>query len=541
MAEGVIIRGSNLTLHDYERVTLFNDLVVLDEAAGNRVTENRKSLELAVENGSVIYGVNSGFGPMCNRIIPSQSIEELQLNLIRSHCSGHGEPLSKEIVRGCMLLRANSLARGFSGARREVIEILIAFLNYDIYPLIPERGSVGASGDLVHLAHLALTLIGEGKVWWSGEWRNSYEVLNELGIKPLKPAFKEGLSLINGTSMTTSLGCYAVIQAKKLARLSQANVAMCLEVLGGTTEAFSPELHSVKSHWGQKMVAETVEKHVRDSDLTRHNEVVFKTLREDHEKETLLTSYVSIQDAYSLRCVPQILGPVVETIEFVESILEREFNSTSDNPVIIDSPDGVSVFHGGHFHAQYCSMALDYLSIAIAEMGVLAERQINRLTNDKLNGDLPPFLIPKDHGLRCGLMGVQYLAVSTTAELQSLSTPISIHSISTNADNQDIVSMGPSSALRALAQVERVCRIYAVQLLCLAQGLDLRDIKKASKQTQHIYGFIRDKYPSIVEDRPMYTAIAELVTIIKGAEFNCLIEKINEDAEDIPASSDDGN
>ncbi len=523
MEDSIFINGKSLTLKDYEKVALHNCRVELDSAAYTRVMENRKALESVVENGNVIYGINSGFGPMCNRIIPSESIDELQVNLIRSHSSGHGNPLCKEVVRGCMLLRANNLARGYSGVRPDAIELLVKLLNADLCPLIPERGSVGASGDLVHLAHLALVLIGEGKIQMSGEWRPTGEVFKELDITPLTPSFKEGLALINGTSMTTSLGCFAVLQAKKLVQLSRISVAIGLEVLGGTTEAFSPELHSVKSHWGQKVVAELVSKHLQDSNLTRQNETVFEQLKEDLKKETLLTSHITIQDAYSLRCVPQILGVVVETINFVETILEKEINSTSDNPIVIDHLSEVSIYHGGHFHAQYCSMVLDYLSIAIAEIGVLAERQINRLTNDKLNGNLPPFLIPEQHGLRCGLMGVQYLASSTTAELQALCAPISIHSIPTNADNQDIVSMGPSSALRSLEQVERVCRIFAVQLLCLVQGLDFCDIKKAGKQTQEIYGFIRDRFPSIVEDRPMYTVIDELMTIMGGSEFKHLI------------------
>lgn len=519
----ITINGNDLTLQDFEKVALNNYFVKLDINARERVAKNRTALESAVKTGNVIYGVNTGFGPMCNRIIPSDKIGDLQVNLIRSHSSGHGNPLNKEIVRGCMLLRANTLARGFSGVRPEVIDLLVGFLNNDIYPLIPERGSVGASGDLIHLAHLALTLIGEGQIWQNGKLHDAAEVLKNCDLTPIVPSFKEGLALINGTSMTSSICCNAIIQAKKLVNLSSSCVAMSLEVLGGTTEAFNADLHSVKPHIGQKVVAEMVSKHLSDSHLTRQNVIVFEKLRKDRAKEELLTSQISIQDAYSLRCVPQIIGPVVETINFVEDILTREINSTSDNPVIVDDADSVTVCHGGHFHAQYCSMAVDYLSIAIAEIGVLAERQINRLTNEKLNGGLPPFLIPEGHGLRSGLMGMQYLATSTVAELQTLCSPFSVHSISTNADNQDIVSMGPSSALRALDHVDRVYRIFAVELLTISQGLDLRDINKASSKTQRIYKYIRDRFPSIVEDRPMYTVIDKLIKIMKGPDFSDLI------------------
>jgi histidine ammonia-lyase len=523
MSNSIIITGSDLTLVDFEKVVIHNHQVKLDKDAYKRVAQNRNALESVVEAGNVIYGVNTGFGPMCNRIIPSENITELQLNLIRSHSSGHGNPLSKEIVKGCMLLRANTLARGFSGVRPVVIETLLEFINQNIYPFIPERGSVGASGDLIHLAHLALTLIGEGLVMDEGKWKPAGAVLQKHGIEPLVPSYKEGLALINGTSMTSSMGCFALMQAKKMVQLSTACVSMSLEVLCGTIEAFKPELHSVKPHWGQKVITQMVNSHLCDSQLIRQNHIVFEKLKKDREKETLLTSQISIQDAYSLRCVPQIIGPVVETINFVENILTKEINSTSDNPVILNGEESVTVCHGGHFHAQYCSMVLDYLSIALAEIGVLAERQINRLTNEKLNGGLPPFLIPEGHGLRSGLMGIQYLATSTVAELQALCTPLSVHSISTNADNQDIVSMGPSSALRALDQVEKVCRVFAVELLTIMQGLDLRDVSKASTKTQKIYKFVRERVPSIVEDRPMFGVIDELIKIMKSVDYLNLI------------------
>jgi len=486
-----------LSLKEFETIVFENSKITLSDIVLDRVVESFEFLKVFSKN-KVIYGVNTGFGPMAQYRIKDEDRLQLQYNLIRSHSSGTGKPLNALCVKAAILARLNTLSLGNSGVHPSVIHLMKELINRDITPLIFEHGGVGASGDLVQLSHLALVLIGEGEVFYKGERRATQEVFELENLKPIQVEIREGLALINGTSVMTGIGVVNVHYAKKLLDWSLKFSCAINELVQAYDDHFSEELNVTKRHKGQNEVAKRMRENLADSTLIRK--------REDHlysgeNKEDIFKE--KVQEYYSLRCVPQILGPVLETIDNVASILEDEFNSANDNPII--DVKNQHVYHGGNFHGDYISLEMDKLKIVITKLTMLAERQLNYLLNSKLNELLPPFVNLGTLGFNFGMQGVQFTATSTTAENQMLSNPMYVHSIPNNNDNQDIVSMGTNAAVITAKVIENAFEVLAIELITIVQAIDyLEQSDKISSVTKKIYDDVRKIIPKFKEDQVMY-------------------------------------
>ena len=460
----------------------------------------------------IIYGINTGFGPMVQFKIEPDQLNNLQYNLIRSHSTGLGEPLAHDYAKGVLLARLNNFLQGNSGVSAEVIEQLLFFLQNDITPEIPEHGGVGASGDLVQLAHLGLNLIGEGNVFYKGEKRKTDEVLKELNRAPLALKLRDGLGIINGTSCMSAIGAINLIYAKRLLKWAVAASSMINEVTDAYDDSFSKELNEVKLHFGQNKIAEEMREFLFDSKLIRKREELFK----DNEEFQSKRFKNKIQSYYSLRCVPQILGPVLDTLNEAEKIVINEINSTNDNPIV--SIENDNVFHGGNFHGDYISLEMDKVKIVVTKLTMLIERQLNYLMNDKLNTKFPPFINAAKLGLNFGYQGMQFTATSTTAENQTLSNPMYVHSIPNNNDNQDIVSMGTNSALITKKVIENGFQVMAIHIMALCHTIEIKGddaVNKVSSNSKKIYDAIRAKVPFFKEDSPMSETMQKVVDLIK--------------------------
>jgi histidine ammonia-lyase len=486
----------------------------ISEEAKARVARSRALVEEWVERGEIIYGITTGFGEFANINIPREELRALQQNLLRSHSAGVGEPLAPEVVRAMLLLRANALSKGFSGVRLIVIEQLLKFLVADILPVIPSRGSVGSSGDLAPLAHLALALTGEGNVSVASPSNHrtvnpAGEALRQAEIQPLVLEAKEGLALINGTQMMSAIGCLALHRAKQLADLADIAGAMSFEALRATDTAFDPRIHAARPHTGQQFVAERMRRLIAGSEI-----------RQSHREND-----PRVQDAYSIRCIPQVHGAVRDTIEFVERTLSIEINSATDNPLVI--PDsameyGVSQpgFHleGGNFHGEPIAFALDYLAIALSELASISERRTERLVNGALSNGLPRFLT-KHGGLNSGYMLAQYTAAALVSENKVLAHPASVDSIPTSGNMEDHNSMGSISALKLRNVVNNVETVLAIELLCAAQGIDFLAPLQPGNGSGKARELIRDKVPMLEEDRIISTDISKIVATIQEDNF----------------------
>ncbi|MEM1653991.1 MAG: histidine ammonia-lyase [Thermoplasmata archaeon] len=500
----VKIDGNNLTTKDVLNVSRYFERVEIDEQSLMRVIENRKNLENLIAKGDKIYGVNTGFGDLININIGIEKARELQNNLVRSHSSGVMDYFQDEIVRGAMLIRANTLLKGFSGVRPEVIKLLVSMINLNILPLVPSRGSVGASGDLAPLAHVALAMIGEWKVKYKGEIKESKTVFNELNIPPLSLMEKEGVAIINGTSFMASISSLAVEDSLNILENSIISSSMSIEALSGTDDAFRNELLSLRPHEGQIKVGKGLMQLLNGSEI----------IKESKKNK--------IQDAYSIRCIPQVLGPVYETIKFVKGIVEREINSVTDNPVVLDR-----AYSGGNFHGEYIAMSMDFLGIAISEIANIAERRIARMVDSKLSG-LPPFLTMSP-GISSGMMIPQYTAASLVSENKVLSHPASVDSIPTSANQEDHVSMGMISSIKARQIIENTTYVVAIEFLVASQALEFKKYSMG-KGTEIAYKKIREHIAPLKEDRPLNPDIENLVTLIKNHEIvNAVKEKLNFD------------
>ncbi|PIE50887.1 MAG: histidine ammonia-lyase [Flavobacteriales bacterium] len=489
---------NNLTLKDFYKILFQKENLVIDNALKNRVEESFKFLQ-DFSKDKVIYGVNTGFGPMAQYKVDEEYGKQLQVNLIRSHASGSGNPLSPKYVKSAMIARLNTLGLGNSGVNLSVIELMTELINRDITPLIYEHGGVGASGDLVQLAHLALVLIGEGEVFYKGERLQTKDVFEKEGLKPIRIEIREGISLMNGTSVMTGIGIVNAIHAKRLFNWLMKISSAINEIVEAYDDHFSTELNGVKKHFGQQEVAKMMREHLRDSMLIRKRE---EHLYTDNKKEVDVFKE-KVQEYYSLRCVPQILGPVLDTINSVEEVLINEVNSANDNPII--DLEKQQVYHGGNFHGDYISFEMDKLKIAITKASMLAERQLNYLLNHKLNDILPPFVNLGKLGLNFGMQGVQFTATSTTAENQTLSNPMYVHSIPNNNDNQDVVSMGTNSALMTKKVIENSYEVIAIEIITLIQAIEyLGNYNKLSSKTKELFDEIRAIVPVFKEDPIMY-------------------------------------
>src|ERR1700743_2153589 len=459
---------SALSLNDFSELIFKHQEVALDKAALNEVNTNFEFLK-KFSSHKLIYGINTGFGPMAQYKVSEENILQLQYNLIRSHSSGSGKLLPPQLSRALMVTRLNSFMQAYSGVHPEVIELLRDMINHDICPCVFEHGGVGASGDLVQLAHLGLVLIGEGEVQFEGGVYPTIEIFNRFNIEPLSIHIREGLAIINGTSAMTGIGLTNIYQAKKLLNWAVLFSAMINEVVQAFDDQYSHELNIVKHHRGQNKVAGMMRDILKDSKMIRdRSEHLYNPDNLDQE-----VFEDKVQEYYSLRCVTQILGPIYDTISQAENVLVNELNSVNDNPVI--DHENHNIFHGGNFHGDYVSLEMDKLKMAITKLSMTAERQLNYLLNNKLNQKFPPFVNLGVLGLNFGMQGMQFTATSTVAENQTLSFPMYVHSIPNNNDNQDIVSMGCNAALMTKRVIDNSFEVLAIQLMTILQAIDYLD------------------------------------------------------------------
>lgn len=501
--------GNNINLSQLEQIILYNEQIKISEKTMVSVVASYEFLK-EFSADKIIYGINTGFGPMAQYRIEDKSLKDLQYNIIRSHSTGAGQSLSEIYVRAAMVARLLTFLQGKSGVHPQIIELFVDFINLEIYPFVPEHGSVGASGDLVQMAHIVLTLIGEGEVYYKGELRDTLSVLKELQITPLSIYIREGLSAVNGTSVMTGIGIVNLIYAKRLFEKTILSSVLMNELASSYDDFMAEPLNKAKQHEGQLKVAALMSEYAKGSRrlLKRENELYSSKNNEKVFKH-------KVQPFYSLRCTPQILGPILDQLKYTEHVLLNEINSASDNPII--DIETQNVYHGGNFHGDYISFEMDKLKIAITKLTMLCERQINYLFNDKVNEILPPFVNMGVLGLNYGLQASQFTATSTTAECQTLANPIYVHSIPNNNDNQDIVSMGTNSALLAKRVIDNSYQVIAVLFMGIVQAIDILSIKdELSPKTKVVYQEIRSFFPAFVADSPKYKEIERVINYLKN-------------------------
>ena len=498
-------------MEQLEQIVLQKETVTLDTERLREVADCHRFL-IDFSKDKLIYGINTGFGPMAQYRIEDADRVQLQLNLIRSHCSGMGKLLSPIQSRAALLARLNTMLCARSGIHPDTVELMVALLNAEAYPCMYHHGGVGASGDLVQLAHLALGLIGEGNFWYRGEVVTAAEVYAATGLQPMKIHIREGLGMLNGTSSMTGIGAINVLHARKLMTGQILFSLMVNEIMEAYDDHFSEELNAVKLHKGQQVVAKAMRAISRKSRLLRK--------RHEHLYDKKVTESVlqdKVQEYYSLRCVPQILGPIYDTIENAAQIIEQEINSVNDNPVI--DPHKEMIYHGGNFHGDYVSLEMDKLKIAVTKLSMLAERQLNFLLNHHLNQKLPPFINAGTLGLNFGVQGMQYPATSNVAENQTLSNPMYVHSIPNNNDNQDIVSMGTNSAAMCAQVIENSFEVLSVHALAIIQAIDYKGYKdRLSPATRWMYDELSVLAPSFKEDAPSYERLAGIKSWLMETE-----------------------
>ncbi|MGI2298317.1 tyrosine 2,3-aminomutase [Candidatus Cardinium hertigii] len=514
----VIIDGSNLSIDEVYAIAHERREIRLADHAVSNILDSRQFLELLIANGIPIYGVTTGYGEMVSILIDKKYETELQHNLIRSHAAGIAPFFSKEESRAILLARINSLAKGYSAITKSFIDRLIFYLNHDIIPVIPEIGSLGASGDLAPLAHLALTLIGEGSIFGAdGQPMPTRDKLTELGIKPLDFKFKEGLATINGTSAMTGLAALLIYDAFIQIKTAEIIAALVLENQKALNSPFSPQGNNIaRPHQGQIDTAFNITNLIDGSRLITNHETLCSNLLEQKNGAVTLTN-VYLQKAYTLRCIPQIVGAIRDTLYHAQKIVTIELNSANDNPLFFKDNQ---VFHGGNFHGQPIAFAMDFLAIALTQLGVLSERRTNRLLNKQLNSGLTPFLVKNQPGLHCGLAGTQYPATALVAENRLTSTPASIQSIPSNADNQDVVSMGLIAARNARKILNNNTYILAIELISAAQAIDVAgQIELLSTPGKTIHRLVRSSVSCLEADRYMSEDINKIASLIKTGQL----------------------
>ncbi len=497
-----------LTWDEVENVVFSgNPLHIAPEAMAN-VERSYCFLERFHED-KVIYGINTGFGPMAQWRVDDARLKDLQYNIIRSHSTGAGEPLEDIAVRAAMVARIGTFLQGKSGIHPDMVRLLTEFVNRGIYPFIPRHGSVGASGDLVQLAHMALALIGEGEVHYLGQWRPAGEVLASCGLKPMEIHIREGLSATNGTSVMTGIALVNQVQAQRLLDWAVVAAVWMNEIAGSYDDFMADVLNGCRHHPGQQTMARRMREMAATSQCFSKREM---ELFNGSHQETRFAK--KVQAYYSLRCTPQILGPILDTLDNARQIIEDEFNSACDNPIV--DPETENVYHGGNFHGDYISLEEDKVKISLVRLTMLTERQMNYLFHDRINGILPPFLNKGTLGLNYGMQACQFTATSTTAECQTLAMPNYVHSIPNNNDNQDVVSMGTNSALLCRQVLENAYQVMAIHFIALAQATDCLGIRdRLCETTRRAYAQVRAIQPEILEDTPFYKEIARMITWLK--------------------------
>lgn len=489
--------GNHLTLEQIKLVINDHESVEISEVTWKKIEKTREVVETNVSQGRVVYGVTTGFGKFSDTIISREDVEDLQINLIRSHACAVGDPLLEDVSRVMLLLRANALAKGYSGIRRVTLQLLIDLINHRIHPIVPSQGSLGASGDLAPLSHLALALVGEGEVIYKGSRMDAGEALRKAGLQPIRLQAKEGLALINGTQAMTAIGVIAYLEAEQLALLADGVASLTLEGLRGVVDAFMPESHMVRPYPEQREVAERILSYIEGSQLTTKQ------------------GELRVQDAYSLRCIPQVHGAIHQVLTYVREKLLIEINSATDNPLIFSDSD--KIISGGNFHGQPIAFAMDFLGIAAAEIASISERRTERLVNPQLN-DLPAFL-SNDPGLQSGLMITQYVAASLVSENKTLAHPSSVDSIPSSANQEDHVSMGTTAARHAAMIIQNSRKVLAIEAICAAQAADIRGKEKLAPWTKNLHDAIRTVVPIIEKDRVFSKDIEKLSDRMKEQEF----------------------
>ncbi|HOT25911.1 MAG: histidine ammonia-lyase [Chloroflexi bacterium] len=503
----IFLDGQSLTIEQVRLVSQNPKVqVALSEACLPGIRKSAEAVAELVARGEVAYGITTGFGAFKDRVIPPDQVETLQENILLSHAVGVGDFLDEETVRAMMLIRANTLARGYSGVRLETLQLLLSLLNKNILPRIPEKGSLGASGDLAPLAHMALPLIGMGNVCWKGREMPAAEALAQAGLSPVRLRAKEGLALTNGTTLMTALGALLCAQAESLMRSANLAAALTLEAQNGTLWAFAEEIHRLRPQPGQQETAALFRTLLQNSQFTR-----------PHDPK-------NIQDAYTLRCIPQVHGAVKHVIDQVREIIAIELNSVTDNPLVFWSEDDRPlVISGGNFHGEPLALSLDFLSIALTDLGNMSERRIAKLVdNCSSTAAYPPFLT-EHGGVNSGFMLLQYTAAALSSENKTLSHPASTDSIPSSGNVEDHVSMGPNAALHCREILRNIAVIIAIELFCAAQALDFRMQKqpqlRQGKITQQAYALIRSEVPFLPQDSLLHPHLERILKMVRSGAF----------------------
>jgi histidine ammonia-lyase len=501
----VIIDGDSLRLEDVAAVARGEAGVALAPAAVPRIERAREYVERLLAEDALVYGVTTGFGKFSDVRVPGADARALQRNLVFSHYCGVGEPLGPQETRAMMLLRANVLAKGYSGARLVVLQTLLAVLNAGILPVIPRKGSVGACGDLAPLAHLTAVLMGEGEAVYQGRRMPGGEALQAAGIEPVTLEAKEGLALINGTQMMTAVGVLSLVEAENISKAADIACAQAVEALRGTRTPYLDITHRVRPHRGQTATARNLLRLLEDSEIMASHEGCGK-----------------VQDAYSLRCAPQVHGATKDALAFVRGVLEVEINSATDNPLVF--PEEERIISGGNFHGQVVSQAMDILAMALAQIGNISERRVECMMDPSTSDHLPAFLT-KHGGLNSGLMIAQVTAAALVSENKTLAHPACVDSIPTSANKEDFVSMGAFAALKAREVVGNVLRVIAIELLCGAQGLEFREGLRPGRGVAVAHDFIREAIPPLEDDRPQTPDIEALSEMVRDGSLIARVEQ----------------
>lgn len=500
----IILDGKNLTLKQLHRIARLHEVVKIDEKQHACIHKARAFVEDLVQEQKPVYGINTGFGKLATESINKDEVTQLQKNLLMSHACGVGRMLDVDVVRAMLALRINALIKGFSGIRLSVIEKMVEFLNCDITPVVYEKGSLGASGDLALLSHMSLPLIGLGDVIVDGKVMTSIEGLKIKGVKPIDHLLaKEGLSLINGTQAMNAIGGLALYDAIKLMKISNMSFALSMEALKGITSALDPKVHEIRGQEGQQIVASAMRNYLRNSGLA---------MPQDEKR---------VQDAYSLRCSPQVHGASYDALKHIKDIVVREMNAVTDNPLIFaDEKEAISA---GNFHGQPLALAFDYLGIAMAELANISERRLERMVNPQLSNGLPAFLVKKS-GLNSGFMIVQYTAAALVSENKVLAHPASVDSIPSSANQEDHVSMGSIAARKARTIIDHAYQVISMEMMTACQAIDFRGKHLMGSTTKKVFDYIREEVPFIDQDVIMHPYLVKIEEIIKEDSFLELFE-----------------
>jgi histidine ammonia-lyase len=499
MPDAVVIDGKSISVRDVHAVAERRAPVRVSPAAVERMNVTRAVVDRVAASGAAVYGVTTGFGKLSEVAIPAERLADLQVNLVRSHAAGVGYLLPEREVRAMMLLRANVIARGYSGARPALVELLAGMLNAGLYPPVPEQGSVGASGDLAPLAHLALALIGEGELRRGEESGEASRMLESAGLKSVALGPKEGITLINGTQAHTGIAALAMVDAWNLWHTAHVAGAASLEALLGTPVAFDERIQDARGQDGQRDSAALLRALLEDSEI-----------RESHREGD-----PRVQDAYALRCMPQVHGPVADALRFAEGVIDRECNAATDNPLVFDDGEMLS---GGNFHGQSVAMCLDFMAIALTNLATMSERRIDRLVHPDLNQGLPPFLT-RDAGVNSGLMMAQVTAASLASECKVLSHPASVDTIPTDGNKEDVVPMAMGAATKLRRIVQNVGNVLVIELLCAGQALDFRSPLRPGRGVAAAHELVRALVPHMESDRVLSPDIAAVRAAVVDGRF----------------------